>query len=416
MELPRLRDLVRDIKAAKWAVLADGKNWFYQFPISPDVGRFFGVRLGGPRGGRAHADAADGFLTVLCMGWSWAPYIAQTASAALVRGLGWAWLDNFIITAGTRSDASRKWGEFERRCRDVNAEIHGEGRELGTPIQRFECLGIDFDLAMGAHRLTAEWLRRWAESPEWKRVRRGGGTAREFAKVFGWLVWAAEVRGEGLCTVPSTLSFVSRLGRRLHDSDAWEEEVTISPSVRRELGAALTHFRSNAWIHGEAERDYAGELWSDASATEWSAVYARGRTLLAGSQGAIAGGSSRQIYFQELLAHTMGICDLPLEPGLIHCPIDNAAAVRALERGHGRGYAVNKLLAKGRQRAAARNIRPRYHWIPTRLQLADPFTRGYAIPLPGAYLYTPEELGAGPRRAAAGSLRYPFQGTAPRCV
>jgi hypothetical protein len=132
MELPRLRDLVRDIKAAKWAVLADGKNWFYQFPISPDVGRFFGVRLGGPRGGRAHADAADGFLTVLCMGWSWAPYIAQTASAALVRGLGWAWLDNFIITAGTRSDASRKWGEFGgRTSTDISSTCVSEASSRG---------------------------------------------------------------------------------------------------------------------------------------------------------------------------------------------------------------------------------------------------------------------------------------------
>eukprot|EP00754_Rhynchopus_humris_P044440 Rhum_TRINITY_DN4159_c1_g1::Rhum_TRINITY_DN4159_c1_g1_i1::g.13212::m.13212 len=117
MQLPRLAELIREVKGHAWASLADGVAYFYQFPLHREVSEFFGMSLG-----RSRADPAPAVLalSVLCMGWSWAPCVAQRASRVLTRGLGLAWVDNFIILGGSRAEAAARVATFRARCGAAN--------------------------------------------------------------------------------------------------------------------------------------------------------------------------------------------------------------------------------------------------------------------------------------------------------
>eukprot|EP01063_Lacrimia_lanifica_P034559 TRINITY_DN6418_c0_g1_i2.p1 TRINITY_DN6418_c0_g1~~TRINITY_DN6418_c0_g1_i2.p1 ORF type:complete len:539 (-),score=15.24 TRINITY_DN6418_c0_g1_i2:39-1655(-) len=180
MPIPRLRELVDGLLRRRYAVLADGVNWFYQFGLSDAVGAYFGVRLGGDRGGAARAEPVNLALTVMAMGWSWAPFLGQSGANALLgdsraRSNGWAWVDNFILTGMTEREVAGEWAAFAARCHLVGAEMHAETGQLGDPQQRFRTLGMEFDLArpVQAVRLDPAWVATFAGRGAWRSVRGG---------------------------------------------------------------------------------------------------------------------------------------------------------------------------------------------------------------------------------------------------
>eukprot|EP00760_Papus_ankaliazontas_P009878 PhM_4_TR14151/c3_g2_i1/m.51604 len=83
MDLPNVHDLIDRVLEHEIAAQADGKNYFYQFPLSVDVGKYFCARFGGDRG-----EFTDMAMTVMPMGWSWAPCIAQRTSNTLIGDSG----------------------------------------------------------------------------------------------------------------------------------------------------------------------------------------------------------------------------------------------------------------------------------------------------------------------------------------
>jgi hypothetical protein len=253
-------------------------------------------------------------------------------------------------------------------------------------------LGIEFDLTRLAHRLSQPWVTGWKSSTAWSRVRRNVATNREFAAVFGHLIWAAQVQGWALAEWPSTLSFVSRVGTRTQESDCWDASCDVPASVRRELGGAIARAQLGEWVLETPVPRSGVQLWSDASSREWAALSERGGRLVSGVQGVFSAGSSRLIFGQEAFAHAEGLMTLPIPPGRVPSLIDNRGVVGAFRRGHCKAYGVNKIIAKCRRFASSRGLRPTYYWVPTELELADPFTRGRVLPPEGSQLYAPVDL------------------------
>ncbi|KAJ9459212.1 hypothetical protein DIPPA_31788 [Diplonema papillatum] len=200
MDLPRLRDFIAEVERHRFAMQCDGVSYFYQFPVDASISRYFGIGMKG----------CDMLLNVLCMGWSWAPCIAQRASNVLVRDLGLAWVDNFLVLGGTLDEAERNVAVFRKRAQAARVEVRAEGDDALWQVRsRFVCVGVEFDLAAETqrHRLDPSWAERWVDGSGMTAVLSGRATARQFAEVFGGAVWATDILAVPRCHFAALLSF-----------------------------------------------------------------------------------------------------------------------------------------------------------------------------------------------------------------
>ena len=69
MMLPSIHDIIDYLMKNDFACSCDGKSWFYQFHLAPEVSRYFGAHICGHRG----TDNAFVRFMKMAMGWSWAP-------------------------------------------------------------------------------------------------------------------------------------------------------------------------------------------------------------------------------------------------------------------------------------------------------------------------------------------------------
>ncbi|KAJ9441534.1 hypothetical protein DIPPA_09008 [Diplonema papillatum] len=154
MDLPRLRDFIAEVERHRFAMQCDGVSYFYQFPVDASISRYFGIGMKG----------CDMLLNVLCMGWSWAPCIAQRASNVLVRDLGLAWVDNFLVLGGTLDEAERNVAVFRKRAQAARVEVRAERVVAGSLAVRV---------------WSSTWLPRRSGTGSTRRGRSGGSTAAE---------------------------------------------------------------------------------------------------------------------------------------------------------------------------------------------------------------------------------------------
>ncbi|KAJ9442446.1 hypothetical protein DIPPA_20635 [Diplonema papillatum] len=287
MDLPRLRDFIAEVERHRFAMQCDGVSYFYQFPVDASISRYFGIGMKG----------CDMLLNVLCMGWSWAPCIAQRASNVLVRDLGLAWVDNFLVLGGTLDEAERNVAVFRKRAQAARVEVRAEGDDALWQVRsRFVCVGVEFDLAAETqrHRLDPAWAERWVDGSGMTAVLSGRATARQFAEVFGGAVWATDILAVPRCHFAALLSFAGRLGGRM-------------------VGSVL---------------------WTDASSRAWAALLEAEGRFVDGRQGVFAGpDADAHINLKEMLAFAEGVVRLCWAPGAQRCRIDNAAVVGAVAKG-----------------------------------------------------------------------------------
>eukprot|EP00755_Sulcionema_specki_P031759 Sspe_Gene.97280::Locus_70904_Transcript_1_1_Confidence_1.000_Length_854::g.97280::m.97280 len=209
MGLPDLRELIARVLDSRAVVLADARSFFYQFPVSPEVAKYFGFHAAGPRG------RFERFrLRAMCMGWSWAPAIAQRAASTLLGPQdGAAWVDNFLVLGSSVEDAQEKADAFRERCRRANVELDIPSEApTPEPLTRFTALGLEFDLTQEGKqrvRMDPDWVAKVADSDAWQRVDGGRAAARDFYKVLGAVVWHGYATGRRLCSARATLSFLS---------------------------------------------------------------------------------------------------------------------------------------------------------------------------------------------------------------
>lgn len=384
MLLPSIHEVVSRFLSAEYVVQADGKSWFYQFPLAPDVRDFFSVNLAGARGPFVRAS-----LQVLCMGWSWAPCIAHRSAMVLLPSEdGVAWVDNFFVVGRSRDEAAQKYRKFLRRAQLVGAERNA-GAEYGQPRSRFVALGLEFDLEASPRRYRSDpaWCSKLLESSCVRATLKNGATAREFYRAFGGCVWFLYSTGRRLCFYRSFLAFLRRTACVLASSpERWDAPLDICPSALADFSRVVSALRSNVWIEAPVQ----GEPvvgWSDASDREWAALLELG-TAEPVIQGVFASPDAHHIYLKEVFAAWQAVrLAAATRPGsALNLRVDNAAAVAAINKGHSKNFVANEMLCAMFDAAAEAGLTVTSLWVDTLHQRADEYTRGSRASVCGVVL------------------------------
>ncbi|KAJ9443516.1 hypothetical protein DIPPA_19827, partial [Diplonema papillatum] len=273
MLLPSMPDVIDRVLSSAVVYLADAKSYFYQFELDEGVRGYFGMNLAGPRGSFVRAR-----LRAMCMGWSWAPAIAQRASRVILPETdGLPWVDNFIIVGDSLAEAEEKFTRFARRCREVNCVLNDDEGQYGIPLTQFDLLGLRFDLASSPPRysMATAWVEKLLRSSELAVFRGGAVSPRAFYRLFGALVWFAYTTRFPLAYARCALSFVQRLSSRLSVGglQAWDVPVNVPASTAREVESLTATIGENRWVTRVGTRGGQSiRLWSDASSKEWAAL------------------------------------------------------------------------------------------------------------------------------------------------
>ena len=379
MELPTMESIVDYVMSNKYAMQCDGKSWFYQVPISKEVGTMFCANLADTRG-----KFVPVALTRLTMGWSYAPAIAQRISNTLLRTedgrvLGMAWLDNFIFAGRTDQEVSDNFLEFLARCKKANAQVDVE-KPMPSIVLR--ALGIEFNMELGSYRLDPEWVLKKASLQPTRSM-----SPRCLYEMTGTMIWHDFVKRIPLCHQDCNIELIRRVAKLMADNPTWDEPTPVSAAEVESLSRWLDNLRANepkVWTPAIVPTL---DLWSDASDDEWAALLLQGDELIAAEQGKFVGGPRGwHIFIKEAFAADKV---LQVTKGLHRqINIDNQPLVHCINR----GFSANRLVNAFIKSWDLENIRA--VWIPTTEELADPFTRGVAIPQTVAPLSTVESLTA----------------------
>eukprot|EP00760_Papus_ankaliazontas_P021221 PhM_4_TR18660/c3_g1_i2/m.19873 len=375
MDLPRIHELISDILSHEYVAQADARGYFFQFPLSRGVSKYFGARLGAGRGA-----TKDFAMTRMAMGFSWAPAIAQRTSNVLVRGLGVCWVDNFAIYGNDLQDFARRRNTFLQRAVDVNLLLDDTTLQ---PTTRTIMVGVEMCLETKRYRMDPKWalstVLRWAQL-------RLAWTPRVMYEIMGLVVWHGHVTRSPLCTLPLTFQWLGSTASLLARGQlTWDETIGVPDGVI----AAFARISHNTWCclpHAKVTT----EMWTDASDDwyAWFSVDAASR-VLASNQATVP--EEEHIFYSELWSAIEGIISTHViltrsgEGGAIRVHIDNAAAARCLERRMSTNFVANKWLSLLPDRELD------IHWVPTSEQAADVYTRPekgkqtpIAVPRPGS--------------------------------
>ncbi|KAJ9444144.1 hypothetical protein DIPPA_06632 [Diplonema papillatum] len=307
MLLPSMPDVIDRVLSSAVVYLADAKSYFYQFELDEGVRGYFGMNLAGPRGSFVRAR-----LRAMCMGWSWAPAIAQRASRVILPETdGLPWVDNFVIVGDSLAEAEERFTRFARRCREVNCVLNDDEGQYGIPLTQFDLLGLRFDLASSPPRysMATAWVEKLLRSSELAVFRGGVVSPRAFYRLFGALVWFAYTTRFPLAYARCALSFVQRLSSRLSVGglQAWDVPVNVPASTAREVESLTATIGENRWVTRVGTRGGQSiRLWSDASSKEWAALLEGEPERV--SQGIFFGHfAEKHIFLKELFAVLKGL-------------------------------------------------------------------------------------------------------------
>ena len=364
MELPEIHAVIDYLMENEYACTCDGKSYFYQVPISDEVGTMFCTNLAGTRG-----NFVPVAMTKMPMGWSYAPAIAQKISQTLLttedgRVLGMAWIDNFIFAGRTQAEVSANFEEFLSRCRRANVKLDTDSPPITTTLA---VLGMEVDLEKKSYRLNEEWVAKRKFQPS------STMTPREVYEITGSCIWHDHVKKIPLCHQERNIEVIRRVASRMAVEPAWDTPIAMAPGEVDSLTEWVKALRANVpkhWIPREAP---ILDLWSDAADEQWASLLLEDDILIAADQGVFTGAPRDwHIFVKEayaadkVLQATKGISR--------RIGIDNLPLVQCMRR----GFSANRLVNAFIRTWDLDNIQP--IWIPTTKQLADAFTRGVKLP------------------------------------
>jgi len=365
MELPSLHEVVDYIMGAKWALSVDGISYFYQIPIGEDVGSMFSAHLSENRG-----TFRTVCMTRLPMGWSWAPAIAQKISNVLLRTedgrvLGKAWIDNFIFAGNTPEEVLRNFAEFKDRCRRANVQIDNPDAQ---PRRSLKVLGLLFDLQKTSYQLDPEWIEeKMSTSPS------SMMSPRELYTMTGSAQWHDYAKKIPLCHRETCIEVIRRVAKLMYFIPAWDDPIAFSAPEVEALSDWIACVRKNEPRQWRRHEPPVLDLWSDASDDAWAALYLMDDMLRAADQGLFTGDARLwHIFLKEAFAADKVLIPTAGVPRRIN--LDNQPLVHCINRGASANRFVNSLIRTW----DLENITA--VWVPTSLQLADPFTRGAEVP------------------------------------
>jgi hypothetical protein len=363
MGLIRLHDLIRSVLSFSHAAKSDGCSYFYQFLLHPDIRPFFRSKLANWRG-----SIIEVMLKRMPMGWSWSPRIAQFVSNAIIRGLGVAWLDDFIIGGRDEQEFAEATAEFRRRVQRCNVAM--DDLTL-APSTRLEAVGLEFDLTTKQYRLAPSWV----EKKDFTPLKPGAcRTYRDWFRLYGALVWADHATARPLFLRAEALAALSALARAV---DGDYDRITEMPAYAiANVNEWMAEVAQNAWhfapeARPEQPSDY---IFSDASGHSSAWVRIAHDTIVDGDQWSTD--DDRHIFLKELeaLLEAATTCKQKLSTTLF--VTDNAPSNFALRKKHSSSYKANVMM-----RTALGRSSPLWSmWTSTYKMIADEFTRGSKLP------------------------------------
>jgi hypothetical protein len=370
MHLPTIHEVIDYLLDHEWASTCDARSYFYQFHLAAEIQRYFGCRLAAERG----MALLDLVFQKLPMGFSWAPAISQRVSNVLVRGLGKAWIDNFILAAKSEEQLEKSISTF--RTRLATANVVADDADM-KPTQRLEVLGLDVDLEFKRYRLSATFAAK-AQSLNI----RASMTIRHTCEAIGILVWGAFVRGTPLCHFPHSLKLLSTASEAASNCGSWDASVSLTTDQVRELTEALADVAHNRWVtRPTVSGGRKATVWADSSGHTGAFVVVADEIALVINKLDVTKfgeGDRDNIFVKELVTAAAGIiCARTLGFNDIEVMEDNSAAYHALRKRHSSVFFANEILSAVFDDPS---VRVTQKWVPSELQLADPFTRGVTVP------------------------------------
>ena len=363
MNLPRIHEVIDTLMRNEYFAQCDAKSWFYQIPLCKDIQRYFGVVLGGGRGVLQYA-----VMQKIPMGFSWAPCIAQRISNVLVRGIGLAWVDNYLIVGKTEEEFNANRKTFLERIDPVTGcNVVVDNTEL-TPHRQGETLGIEVDLEMKRYRMSAKWAEKVATRGTpltW--------TPRTFSQSMGGIIWCSHVTRRGLCMQPHLMSVLGDMMRKIALKQIkWDDEFEITRASQIEMTDVVLHVGRNDWIQWHETSAPDMDIWTDASDTHAAYLIVQNYEVIDALVRATKG---EHIFLEELSIALDAVArayELGATKARLFC--DNAPAGGCIEKKVSTNFVANTRLR------VMKPLPVDVHWVSTKYELADPYTRG--VPLP----------------------------------
>jgi hypothetical protein len=347
-------------------VQADGRSYFYQFPLDEEAAAQFGLKVAAKRG-----KVVDLNFRVLPMGFSYAPGIAQHTSRTILENVSTqaaeykaAWVDNFLLGTRSRRRAEELVAELKEVCGVVNLEL----KEDIMVSQEMRVLGTIVNARTKTIRPDPESTKKMTEAWEdWHKRR----TPRAFFIFAGralWIVFA--VAREPLSKFEDVLRLMAELATWVGEAqEKWDAKY---PGYEEAVGWSIQEAVKRAVWRPRVKRGERKVGWSDAST--------RGIGMICEAQKGddgwwVAEALSTPIFLNELLAAATLLRHAEKEGVSMDIQVDNQAACAALVKGHSSSGAGNLILRK----LAAGGMR-RSHtvtWVPSAMQRADALSRGW---------------------------------------
>lgn len=357
MQLPTIPAILQRLYKCRYFATVDGKSFFYQFPLSPEVGSFFCANVSATKG-----TFVPFRMRRLPMGWNWAPAIAQkTANTLLEDGeLGVAWVDNFVFTGNSEGEVNEKFGRFLEKARRVNLQLDTESPE---PTQRGEVLGMEVDLAARRHRMSPAWSSKVGAMAltQWM-------TPREIFQAIGKGVWHGYVTGTPLCHHTSAMELLRSVASLVANGLDWDTPVRVTADQLMDLRRWKERLVKNEWVTLE-EIVPTLQVWSDASSEMWA-------YLATSMEGDYCGPADQgtypeerwHIFVKEAYAAHLAVHATTGIPRTLR--IDNLPLVYAISKKVTTNHLVNEWFRSWDWKNLS------VSWVPTADQRADFFTRG----------------------------------------
>lgn len=258
---------------------------------------------------------------------------------------------------------------LQRIDKDGGCNVVVDDTEL-KPMTQGETLGIEFDLAVKRYRMSEKWTSKIREKgvlEEW--------TPRTFSQIMGNVIWCSHVMRRGLCHQPHAMAVLGEIMRMISNKEIkWDECCTekVTPTAAEELRKTVAMMGENPWIQWSEPCAHDVEIWSDASDTHAAYLIVQDQKVIAALVRETRG---EHIFLEELSIALEAIEEASrLGARKARLFIDNAPAGGAIEKNVSTNFTANVRLAK-------RSTLPvDTRWVSTKHQLADPYTRGEALP------------------------------------
>jgi len=375
--LPSILELITEVLTWSYVTMEDAVSCFYQFGLSPQVQRFFGVRQKGFKGQ----------LTAMGQGWSPAPSISQLTGKAHMHGLpARCWIDNYLLGGHSLEEAQEVAVEFRRRCQQTNLQLKGES---SAPVQHLTALGLDFDLTTHMYRLDPDWADAQAifVSDFLTETRHGWRPPlRMLWKCIGVLLWFCMVSQRSLgkyCY--NIIACMRHLGMDPH----WDQPCSVPTTALDDIQSLLISLQLNAFMVSPAQSSFSIEEFQTWLATDACHTGGAYITYICRPSSAHASwwhwrgraSSSKSMPCLEALAFLRALQDTsPQTPSPILWIVDCLPTKLAFDRRYSPRAKLNGILQQIFTILEERGWKARPVWVPTHLQPADWWSRRLDAP------------------------------------